>query len=92
MHTVDEAFIRNDFVLASFGIEERKTGEILSQKICDYLEAIGFSIDNLSCVVRDDAKNMIASCLLMDVDRLILLKILGKSKCIKYALKLLNIP
>lgn len=73
MHTVNDAFVRNDFVLASFGIEERKTGEILAQKICDYLDAIGFSFDKLSCVVRDDARNMISSCLIMDVDRLIFL-------------------
>ena len=70
IHYVDQKFRRHDVVLASFGMDEKKTGENIASRIEKCLESNRFSIEKLSCLVRDGAPNMSATCAILDVDRL----------------------
>ena len=71
IHYVDKKFLRHDVVLASFGMDERKTGDNIASRIEECLESNRFSIKKLSCLVRDAAPNIVSTCAILDVDRFI---------------------
>jgi hypothetical protein len=70
VHIVNEKFEREDFVLAAFSLgDDRHTGVNLASKIEIELNKHGLSTEQLVCMVRDDAKNMINTCSLLKVER-----------------------
>jgi predicted nuclease with TOPRIM domain len=72
VHIVNEKFEREDFVLAAFSLGDvRHTGENLASKILIELNKHGLSTEQLVCMVRDDAKNMINTCSLLKVETLV---------------------
>lgn len=70
IHSVNEKFERNDFVLCAIPMDESKhSGENIALLLEQNLTANGFSMEKLISVVRDDAKNMQKTAKLLEKSR-----------------------
>ncbi|KAL3071183.1 hypothetical protein niasHS_015557 [Heterodera schachtii] len=68
VHSVDENFVRSDFVLNVAPLYEAHTGENLAEHIEKCLIKNGFPMEKLVMMVRDDAKNMIKTCRILEIE------------------------